>query len=77
MRIVRRVGIEVGHDDDRSGKTKQQDIAIGRSLRHELGADQPRGTDTIFHHDLLAEHFGQALRYRATDHIHRPTGTRR
>ena len=51
--------------------------AVGRRLRHAQRADRAAGADRIFHHHVLAEHLGEALRDDASGHVARPARSER
>ena len=59
---------------ERPGGRRQDGVAIGRGLRHQIGADHAAGAGAIFRHNRLAPRFGDLGRGDAGHKVSRLTG---
>src|SRR4051812_14651497 len=62
-------------DRERTGRTHEEGIAIGRRLGYEVCADVTTRTRPVIHDDLLAERFSKRERNDACDEVGRATGS--
>ncbi|MBI2297250.1 MAG: hypothetical protein HYU76_14725 [Betaproteobacteria bacterium] len=58
-RVVREVRDDHGIDRERAARAHQQRVAVGRRLRHQVGADVAAASPPVVHHDGLPEDFAQ------------------